>query len=283
VVEHSNDELAQTLARDIVATFGPGWSGLDETLAGDGCAERVQRFMATSEPLEHLYKRARVGGLRRSGFKQPDYAYVGLQAPDGAPPFDALFDALFAPRLAGGRGREPGFRRIFEALARLAPPRPLIVETGCLRLPGNWGGDGQSTFMWDAFARSVGGDVFSIDVSIESIDTARRACSGYTNLIHNDSVFALSTLSSLLEGRQIHCLYLDSFDLDPNDPMPSAIHHAQELAAARPLLKRGSIVCIDDYRIGDAVGGKGAIVDPFMRSVDAAVLHDGYAKVWQLR
>jgi hypothetical protein len=65
--------------------------------------------------------------------------------------------------------------------------------------------------------------------------------------------------------------------------MPSAIHHAQELAAARPLLKRGSIVCIDDYRIGDAVGGKGAIVDPFMRSVDAAVLHDGYAKVWQLR
>ena len=105
MVVSSNDDLARTLARDIVATFGPGWSGLDETLADDGFAERVQRFMATSEPLERLYKRARAAGVRISGFKQPDYAYVGLQAPDGAPPFGTLFDALLAPLLAGGRGR----------------------------------------------------------------------------------------------------------------------------------------------------------------------------------
>ena len=45
-------------------------------------------------------------------------------------------------------------------------------------------------------------------------------------------------------------LYLDSFDLDPDNPTPSAIHHVLELLAARPLLGPGTVVVVDDYGVG---------------------------------
>lgn len=238
--------------------------------------------MLGNEKFEAAYKRARTRDTGRSGFKEADFGYVGLDQPEAEDDFGRLFDGLFAPRLSRNKDREPGFRRIFETLDAMRPPRPLIIETGCLRMPGNWEGDGQSTFLFDAYARLNGGLIISIDLNIDSIDTARRACSGHTQLIHNDSVMALSSLAALLEGQRVDLLYLDSFDLDLADPLPSATHHIMELAAVRPLVKRGTIVCVDDYRVDGIVGGKGAIVDKYMESVDARVLHDGYQKVWQI-
>jgi len=233
--------------------------------------------------LEAARKRRVTHSPSASGFKRADYDYVRLDEPEEDAGFRVQFDALFAPRLRGGQDREAGFRAIFGALDASAGKAPLIVETGALRVPGNWRGDGQSSFMFDAYVRFNGGAFFSIDANIESIDTARRACSGHANLIHNDSVAALATLASLLDGRRVDLLYLDSFDVVAGDPMPSAIHHIMELAAIRPLLKSGSIVCIDDFRAHGEAGGKGAIVDRYMAAVDAAVLHDGYQKAWRIR
>jgi len=75
-------------------------------------------------------------------------------------------------------------------------------------------------------------------------------------------------------------LYLDSFDLDRDNPLPSAIHHAMELTAARPLIGPGTVVCVDDYCIGGVAGGKGLILDKFFTSIRAEVLHSGYQKIW---
>jgi hypothetical protein len=55
-----------------------------------------------------------------------------------------------------------------------------------------------------------------------------------------------------------------------------------ELAAARPLLGPGSIVCVDDCSVPGAAFGKGHVVDMFMAATGALVLHDGYQKAWQL-
>jgi hypothetical protein len=74
-------------------------------------------------------------------------------------------------------------------------------------------------------------------------------------------------------------VYLDSFDLNPAAPLPSAIHHALELTAARSLIGPGTIVCVDDYGIGSE-GGKGMILDKFFSSIRANVLYCGYQKVW---
>ena len=75
-------------------------------------------------------------------------------------------------------------------------------------------------------------------------------------------------------------VYLDSYDVDLNDPMPSAIHHALELAAVRPLIGPGTLVCVDDYGIGPHAGGKGLILDQFFTNIRAKVVYSGYQRVW---
>ena len=218
-----------------------------------------------------------------SGFKPTEHGLVGLDPPDLDAPFAALFARDYQPRL---EKRAAGFEALFAALEQLPGPL-LILETGTLRLPGNWEGDGQSSYMFDVFiqveqARRRGGAFFSIDLSLESIAAARRVCSGITNLICNDSVHALHSLARVMPGQRAALLYLDSFDLDIADPLPSATHHMMEVAAASPLLGNGSLVAVDDYLVGGQVGGKGLLVDLYMNSINAAVIYSGYQKIWRL-
>ena len=56
--------------------------------------------------------------------------------------------------------REVSFRKIFKDLDPLDEPKPLvIIETGCVRAavisPQNWGGDGQSTVLFDRYLPRV--------------------------------------------------------------------------------------------------------------------------------
>lgn len=206
--------------------------------------------------------------------KEADPEFVGLSKAIQDIPFAEQFDQHYKPQL---EKRAEGFEILFDAL------RPdddmFVVETGCLRIPKNWNGDGQSTFMFDALIRENHGVFFSIDLNLENIGTARRACSSATHLVHNDSVAALHALSRTLL-RQVSLLYLDSYDVDLDNPMPSAIHHMMELTAAGPLIGPGTIVCIDDY--GIANGGKGIIVDRYLASIRAHELYRGYQKIWRL-
>lgn len=247
-----------------------------QRLHSDEPPERLAETIAASPAFEYLYKLVRTRDIGVEGWKEADAGYVGLPPlPDGMP-FEEQFLQYFRPRL--GR-RADGFAVIFDAL--LKPRRDLLViETGCMRVPRNWDGDGQSSFMFDALARDTNGLFFSIDITPESIETARRACSSATHLILNDSVAALHALSRALPMRA-SLLYLDSYDVDIANPLPSAIHHALELAAARPLIGPGTIVCVDDYGLG-AEGGKGMIIDKFFSGIRARVLHCGYQKVWRM-
>ena len=219
----------------------------------------------------------------QSGFKPTDHGLVEMPPPDPGLAFAALFARHYERRLEKRAG---GFKALFAALARLPAPL-LVLETGTLRLAGNWEGDGQSTYLFDVFVQAEqaagrGGALFSIDLSLDSIGAARRVCSGFANLICNDSVQALHTLARLLVGRQASLLYLDSFDLDLADPMPSASHHLMELAAAAPMLCTGSLVAVDDYCVEGTVGGKGLLVDLYMQSIGAEVIHSGYQRIWRL-
>jgi hypothetical protein len=104
---------------------------------------------------------------------------VGLANLPSGLPFAKLFDLHFRP---AARQTPTDLQPFFAALPR--PTADLVmIETGCLRVPRNWEGDGQSTFMFDALARDRGGLFFSIDVTPESLETARRACSSATQLI----------------------------------------------------------------------------------------------------
>jgi len=261
---------------DRLAGAGEAQKLLQRLLRSDEPPQLIAQSIAASDAFEYLYKETRTRDIRVEGPKEADAAFVGLPDLPAGLPFEEQFRQHFRPRLGK---RADGFAAIFDALPR--PPRDLLVlETGCLRIPRNWEGDGQSTFMFDALARDCNGLFFSIDITAESIDTARRACSSATHLILNDSVAALHALSRAVPT-QASLLYLDSYDVDLADPLPSAIHHALELTAARPLIGPGSIVCVDDYGFGSE-GGKGMILDKFFSSIRAQVLHCGYQKVWRV-
>jgi hypothetical protein len=239
---------------------------------GDAAAANTPR----APGIEKQLKRYEALNIGSSGRIEADFAFVGLDCALANLPFTELFDTEFAPRLGQ---REDGFRRLFERLSKQPNDHPLILETGCLRLPGNWKGDGQSTFMFDAYARSTDGTCVSVDINFESAVSARRACSSYTSLVVNDSVSFLNSLAQLSFAKQIDLLYLDSFDVDPVAPMPAAIHHIKELLAAWPMVGAGTIVCVDDFLVGEN-GGKAGIIDDFFGNIAAEVLYSGYQKAW---
>ncbi|WP_113596604.1 class I SAM-dependent methyltransferase [Novacetimonas cocois] len=237
----------------------------------------VVRELVMRPEFEQAYKHHRTGNIMDDGRMEADPAFVGLPDLDISRPFATQFQTAFKPRLAR---RADSFELMFDRLS--GRRAPFILETGCLRVGGNWEGDGQSTFQFDSFVRDVGGSVISIDITPDSIESARRACSGATSLILNDSVAALHMLS-LRCGAPVDLIYLDSFDLDHANPMPSAIHHIMELTAVRPLIGPDTLLCIDDYNVGDlGPGGKGLLVDRFMKTIRAEVLYDGYQKIWQV-
>jgi hypothetical protein len=259
-----------------IAGEGKGRAVLARLLDEDEPAHRIADDIARSAAFRRMYKLAHTVNVGVEAAKDANPALVGL--PELAPhlSFNEQYHRHFRPLLGK---RADGFDVLFQSLVELGRSL-VVVETGCLRVPGNWEGDGQSTFMFDALVRACGGVLISIDATNESIDSARSACSSATQLIENDSVAALHALTQIV-SKQIDLLYLDSFDLDPANPLPSAIHHALELTAARPLIGAGTVICVDDYAVGSA-GGKGMIVDRFLANIRAKVLYSGYQKIWRV-
>ncbi|EHH67363.1 hypothetical protein [Gluconobacter morbifer] len=256
---------------------GKGEAFLERLVREPDSLESVARELAGSPPVEMLRKLALTIDIMKTGRIEADYAYVGLPEEARNVDFKTGFETYLKSRLDK---RAESFEIMFEKLDRFS--RPLIVETGCLRVPDNWAGDGQSTFQFDWYAREKAGNVITVDISPDSIDSARRACSDVTSTVLNDSVAELFMLGERLT-QPAALLYLDSFDLDLSDPMPSAIHHAKELIAARPLIGPGTLICVDDFNVPPlGPGGKGLIVDQFMHGIRAELLFSGYQKVWQM-
>jgi len=201
---------------------------------------------------------------------------LGLPLLDPNLSFLETFDSVFA-NLLGGRAE--GFRTIFTNLVS----NPRIVETGCLRAVGNWSGDGQSTYLFNFFTRKNGGSVHSIDVNQSSIERARELCPE-TSFYVGDGAKTILQLINLYPI--IDLLYLDSFDAFRDvSVIPAPVHYLVELCAAWPLLRRGSLVAIDDIHSAEAPGqeaSKGLGVGIFMEAVGAEVLHDNYIKVWKI-
>ena len=165
---------------------------------------------------------------------------------DNTSSFWSWFDDYAAPKLAL---REVSFRKIFQYLDTLADPIT-IVETGCARLADNWAGDGQSTVLFDRYvcSRAAGALVHTIDLS-PAATTACEALVGDNVLIYTgDSVAVLPGVAKQLtnEGRKIDLLYLDSYDLDWQNPTPSSVHHLKELVSIIRAINSTTLVVVDD-------------------------------------
>jgi len=162
----------------------------------------------------------------------------------------------------------------FVTIAELLPDNCRIIETGTVRQLDNWEGDGQSTIVWNALAAERGGTVTTIDINPLGAELVAELGLQATTAIVGDSLDVIPTLSG-------HCdfLYLDSFDVDFENPQPAAAHHLSELTAALNLLAPGSIVAVDDNRDDQ---GKGSEVAWFLAEYGANEIVRGYVRVWRI-
>ena len=173
--------------------------------------------------------------------------------------------------------RHDCFRKLVDLM--LYVHEPFIVETGTARRADNWGGDGMSTLIFDRLAEHTGGHLLSIDINPEASGFAVMH-TGKNTIYHvGDSIAALAKVEE-----QIDLLYLDSLDLNWNDPHPAALHALMELTSAMPLLKPGSIVVVDDndYDEADRTKGKGMYVRRYMQLLGKELIHDGYQLAWRM-
>jgi hypothetical protein len=112
----------------------------------------------------------------------------------------------------------------------------VIIETGS----SAWGTD--STRLWDTYVTKFGGSLQSVDVSKAASQRLRFQLGRKTWLHVSDSVSFLKKYT----GPKVDFVYLDSWDVDPNDPVSSAIHGLEEFKAIYSSLKIGSLVLVDD-------------------------------------
>lgn len=189
------------------------------------------------------------------------------------------FTNLYKPLLGK---RAASFQLVFEELEKKANKGETlqIIETGCVRSIGNWEGDGQSSFMFGRFVEHYPLCKLDIyDISPNATNTCAKVLESNTN-IKNIKIHTQDSVQGLWEfSKHVDVLYLDSYDVDFDNPHPSAFHHIQELCAIMKCLKPEALIIVDD-NINNT--GKGQYISTFLTTIGAEKIYDGYQIVFKL-
>lgn len=201
------------------------------------------------------------------------------------------FDDTYAHLLTGNVkvhgvdvDRYASFRIVFDELLRRKKRDFTIVETGCAHT-GGWG-HGSSSLLFFEFLNVFGGKLVSIDIDPRHLE----ACAKLLETVRPNTGRAqfvpmagdsLAILKSLPD--QADFVYLDSWDLEPDDPEPSMRHHLAELKASKPIFIRSKdlILAVDDNLKPLGIG-KGKYVLEWAQRTGQKILMDGYQLVLRL-
>lgn len=211
-----------------------------------------------------------------------------------SPEFWNFFDGEAAPKLAL---RANTFRKMFEHLDRFDRPVNMI-ETGCARFKDDWT-DGQSTMLFDKYVHHHAAEskLYSVDINKAATDYARSFVGPKTAITTDDSVKYLTRLTGdfLAGGQTADLVYLDAHDLDWHYWYPSAAHHLMELCSVMRILRKDTLVVVDDcahtanfvrtnnninFISPHIIGGKGRLVAEFAARIGAKVEFSEYQAGW---
>jgi hypothetical protein len=129
---------------------------------------------------------------------------------------------------------------MFQELERRGWPALTILETGTAAY-GTC-----STYLFDAYVKKFGGHFWTVDIKQEHSDKVKPHMSDRTTVVTDDSVKFLKEWVAKHPGRQADLVYLDSCDLDFDNPYPSGEHGLAEYNAILPALNQGSLLLVDD-------------------------------------
>jgi len=151
-----------------------------------------------------------------------------------------------------------------------------LVETGTSREGDRFcAGDGCSTLLFADWAKDHGAHLYSIDISSRNLENAQTAILNHVRHTHHVHFICSDSVSYLSHfNKPIDFLYLDSFDYEIDDPLPSQTHHLHEIEAAFPFLTETSVVMIDDFDLPN--GGKGKLAIDYLLMRDWKILSDEY-------
>ena len=202
--------------------------------------------------------------------------------------------------------RKISFKKIFNYLDKMPDP-VIIVETGCLRIKDNFEGDGQSTLLFDYYTqfRGKGSKVYTVDINPQATKNCSEIVSKNIDITTADSVGYLNELSKkfIKQKKNVSLFYLDSFDLDWRSPEQSCAHHLKELVSIKNILKKNTLVVVDDSPINGylqesfekkgnldfvpfglvpkpTISGKGSLIHQYAMQTGAKLLFSNYQTGW---
>lgn len=130
------------------------------------------------------------------------------------------------------------FKKLFENMKDLK--NPIILESG-IASHGTY-----STYLFDEYIRKYGGRFWSVDINQNLVDAHRGNMCPATTLVCADSVAFFEEWTRVPANTVANVIYLDSYDLDFYNPEPSGNHGLAEYNALRPVIKKDTLLLIDD-------------------------------------
>jgi hypothetical protein len=128
------------------------------------------------------------------------------------------------------------FKKLFDEMKDLK--NPIILESG-IASAGT-----QSTYLFNEYVKKYGGFFWSVDTNKRLVDMHQGNMCPATTLVCDDSVSFFKNWSKSHE--EVNVVYLDSYDLDFYNPFPSGNHGLAEYRALMPVLKKNTLMLIDD-------------------------------------
>jgi hypothetical protein len=180
------------------------------------------------------------------------------------------------------RDRSVGFEIIFDELDKIRRD-VIIIETGAARPDHGrlaFGDDGCSTFLFNAFVSTHGGEFISVDINPSNVEYSKSIATYIGSEVWcMDSVKCLHGITSAVK---FDLVYLDSYDLTVQQPELAQAHALKELCAVLKNTQKGTLIVCDDHRVPEGFIGKGKFVQEFLDTIGAEKLYDGYQMIYKL-
>jgi hypothetical protein len=131
------------------------------------------------------------------------------------------------------------FKKLFKEMEGIK--NPCILESGIASAGTN------STYLFNEYVKKYGGFFWSVDINQNLVDLHKGNMCPATQLISSDSVTFFKNWCNSHDVANV--IYLDSYDVDWYNPLPSGNHGLSEYKSLMPVIKKDTLLLIDDTPI----------------------------------